>query len=45
MPFERHTARQYAPRPSWGKRATVQIDGKQIPAWMAAEARKKEQSK
>ena len=45
MPFERHTARHYSPRPSWGKQATVLVNGIPVPAWQAAEIRKKEQSK
>ena len=37
MPFERHNARQYAPRPSWNRGAT--INGK--PAWQVVEERRK----
>lgn len=39
MPFERHNARYYAPRPSRGRGAT--INGK--PAWQVAEERRKAQ--
>ena len=39
MPFERHNARYYAPRPSWNRGAT--INGK--PAWQVAEERAKAQ--
>ncbi len=41
MPFERHNARYYAPRPSWNRGAT--INGK--PAWQVAEERVKAQQK
>lgn len=37
MPFERHNARYYAPRPRWNRGAT--INGK--PAWQVAEERRK----
>lgn len=37
MPFERHNARYYAPRPSWNRGAT--INGR--PAWQVAEERRK----
>lgn len=37
MPFERHNARYYAPRPSWNRGA--KINGK--PAWQVAEERRK----
>lgn len=37
MPFERHNARYYAPRPSWNRGAT--INGK--PAWQVADERRK----
>ena len=37
MPFERHNARYYAPRPSWNRGTT--INGK--PAWQVAEERRK----
>ena len=44
MPFERHTQRYYAPRPSWNRCAT--INGR--PAWLVVqerrEAAKKEQA-
>lgn len=36
MPFERHTQRYYAPRPSWGKQAT--INGR--PAWQVVQERR-----
>lgn len=39
MPFERHSARYYAPRPSWNRGAT--INGK--PALQVAEERRKAQ--
>ena len=35
-PFSRHSKQWYAPRPSWGKQAT--INGR--PAWQVAEERK-----
>jgi hypothetical protein len=35
MAFERHNKRWYAPRPSWGRGAT--INGK--PAWQVAQER------
>jgi hypothetical protein len=35
MAFERHSKRWYAPRPSWGRGAT--INGK--PAWQVAQER------
>ena len=37
-PFSRHSKQWYAPRPSWGKQAT--INGR--PAWQVAEERKRE---
>lgn len=36
MPFERHTQRYYAPRPSWNRGAT--INGK--PAWLVVQERR-----
>lgn len=42
MPFERHNQRYYAPRQSWRKQATVTINGRQMPAYMAAEIRKEQ---
>ena len=36
MAFERHSKKYYAPRPSWGKQAT--INGK--PAWLVVQERR-----
>lgn len=37
MPFERHSKKYYAPRPSWNRGAT--INGK--PAWLVVQERRK----